>query len=758
MNDFTVIETIIIYIIFSVTDLAKRDSPSQNKRALALVRRSFYSTGPMNRSRNLTKSFQLADRIAGRQRHISGNKSLGSLSQSLLSQFKSPDKNSSFLLSQLIGSPTPPKSTPRKNHCTPLKVAESPTVSMPESPGFSLLRSKESLALNTRSKMENLLDGNKDKEYSGKGTRTPRKLELSVSKNLFLSPDQSSRSKLSSTPKRNSIHQKIDNRTPSKTQSVSKNLFLSPSQNTRSKVMSTPTRSSLPNIMDTLPSDNENNTPSKDESSVSKNLFLSPSQNTRSKVNSTPTRSSVRAILFMKSPELKMPLQSPEDISTATYFDQKNSPLINKFNNISDLEAKFSTNKRLTPSLSENESLIKCSYVDEDGSVKRILVKGDKMPNQVSKSMSVDLNNKTPSPRKRVKLDFGSPSSQNNSPSRTQVKTPTSLNHWPRKKHIYIGNANDLKVGNVSGSVNNTGDTSRVSGEIDISKISSKKHYNSEKNEDTMEQLGASDSGIGQTRILSRKRSLALSPDSVSSPSKRKRSTHLKQIVVNEEQKHLPLSYCLHSRIMSRQSSVFSDTEFSSQGFDTSQFHSSQTSMDSLGISTSQKSTGSADYFSLSNDEVFLSQSSDQNQKGKIPIQTVPSSPSTGRSESPVFGSGRKIKKRPTARISMGQAFETESEDVEMVSMETNSNTSEYREASNQTQKISPSGRKYSPNVSAKSLIHLMNSPLLKSPICGGEKVGRTDGNSPRIDQDSLNVRRKKMQGKSSRRSLKLQN
>ncbi|KAJ8304455.1 hypothetical protein KUTeg_018038 [Tegillarca granosa] len=733
-------------------DITKRDSPSQNKRALALVRRSFYSAGPMNRSRNLTKSFQLADRIAGRQRNTSGNKSLSSLSQSLLSQFKSPDKNSSFLLSQLMGSPTPPKNTPRKNQGTPLKVAESPSVSMPESPGFSLLRLRDSPALNTRrNKMGNLFDGNGDRECSGKGTKTPRKPELSVSKNLFLSPEQTSRSELS--PNRNSVHKKIDNSTPSKTKSVSKNLFLSPSQNTRSKVMSTPTKSSLFDNMDTLNSNNERNTPIKTESQVSKNLYLSPSQNTRSKVTSTPTRSSVRAILFMKSPEPKMPSQPLEDTSTATYFDRKNSPVIKKSNIVNDSEAIMNTNKvkSVTPSNFENEGLIKCSWVDKDGSIKTISVKGDKMPD-VSKSMSFDSTNKTPSPRKRVKLDASSPCSQNNSPCQTHVKTPTSLNHWPRRKHVNLGNTNDSKLGAVACSVNSTEDRDRVSWEI------SRKQYNTEQNEETFGSLQASDLDVTQTRMLSRKRSLALSPESVSSPSKRKRS-HLLQSVVNEEQKHLPLSYCLHSRIMSRQSSVFSDTEFSSQGFDTSLFHSSQNSTDSLGISLSQKSTGSTDYFSLSNDEVFLSQAGDQNQRGKIlkDLQTV-SSPNAGRSGSPVFGSGRKIKKHPTARFSMGQAFEVGPEDVEMVSMETNSNTSENREASNQTQKFSPSGRKYSPNVSAKSLIHLMNSPLLKSPMCGGEIIGKTDANSPRIDQDSLNVRRKKMQGKTSRRSLKLQN
>lgn len=120
--------------LFYFTDRPSLLSPSQNKRALHKVRRSFYSSsaGPLVRSRSLTQAnVDLGDRIAGRTRDNSGT--LNSIlkkppCQSAL--FKSPDRNSSFLLSQLMGSPTPHKrgsKTPGKG--TPKKVtAESPSM------------------------------------------------------------------------------------------------------------------------------------------------------------------------------------------------------------------------------------------------------------------------------------------------------------------------------------------------------------------------------------------------------------------------------------------------------------------------------------------------------------------------------------------------------------------------------------------------------------------------------------------------------
>lgn len=104
------------------------NTPTKGKRAKALLRRSFYSAGPTKRTKNLSQYFQLANRIAGRQPQPAADpkKQAKLISFETPDHFKSPDKNSSFLLSQLGASPSPAKVTPRKLTKTPNKVLDSP--------------------------------------------------------------------------------------------------------------------------------------------------------------------------------------------------------------------------------------------------------------------------------------------------------------------------------------------------------------------------------------------------------------------------------------------------------------------------------------------------------------------------------------------------------------------------------------------------------------------------------------------------------
>lgn len=230
-------------------------SPSQNKRALHKVRRSFYSAsaGPLIRSRSMTQTnTDLVENIADRTSHNSGK--LNSILRKPPSQssiFKSPDRNSSFLLSQLMGSPTPQKpgsKTPGKE--TPRKaIAGSPSKNTRSkspfvSKGFPKALFQESPnCRNNRSKIVRHspklpFSGGKDDERSVKFTKTPRKSPCEL---VIQSPSQNTRSKSLVTPTRKSVRailfgkspeakageEKQDRKTPSKSYLRARRLILS---------------------------------------------------------------------------------------------------------------------------------------------------------------------------------------------------------------------------------------------------------------------------------------------------------------------------------------------------------------------------------------------------------------------------------------------------------------------------------------------------------------------------------------------------
>lgn len=181
--------------------------------------------------------------------------------------------------------------------------------------------------------------------------------------------------------------------------------------------------------------------------------------------------------------------------------------------------------------------------------------------------------------------------------------------------------------------------------------------------------------------------------------------------MIHSEQRMLRTSYCLHNRISSeRIISMGSFASGTSEGFDTTDLQVSQSS--SLGFHSqtsrlSQASTSSVE-LSHTNDDVFLSQIQGQDQDTKEP----------GVSDSPVFGSGKNTRKQEVSATESG---------------------------SSSGQKVSPTGRKYSPNVTAKSLMHLMNSPLLSL-----DKVEK----SPHVNRNVAIVKHHRPR---SRRSLNLQ-
>lgn len=566
-------------------------SPSQNKRALHKVRRSFYSSsaGPLVRSRSLTQAnADLGDRIAGRTRDNTGTlNSILKKPQCQSALFKSPDRNSSFLLSQLMGSPTPHKrgsKTPGKG--TPQKViAESPS-------------------MNTRS-------------------RSP-----SVSKGFPKALFQES-------PSCRKSHSKIVRHSPKQKEYVGKD---------EEKAVSF------------------SNTPRKSSGVL---VAESPSQNTRSKSLVTPTRKSVRAILFGKSPEGK----PGEESRTPSKSTPRARRLI-----LSKTPVKGQ--KSAQQNTDEGDQLAE-KLNDEEKDVSRAAAKSAAVVDETQ-----DVNSK----KSPEKCKTPSPKIQR------KIRTPSSLNHWQRRKR---GRDESLVSPKVL--------AKRFRASQDSQESVSSELNNCELEGDNNMIFASLSQDNGQ--INKKKRALDITEDSslIFSPSKRKRT------MKHSEQRVLRTSYCLHNRISSeRLISMGSFASGTSEGFDTTDLQASQSS--SLGFHSqtsrlSQASTSSVE-LSNTNDDVFLSQIQDQGTK------------EPGVGDSPAFGLGKNTRKQEVSATESG---------------------------SSSGQKVSPTGRKYSPNVTAKSLMHLMNSPLL-----GLDKMEK----SPHINR---NVAIVKHQRPRSRRSLNLQ-
>ncbi|XP_061173401.1 treslin-like [Saccostrea echinata] len=575
-------------------------SPSQNKRALHKVRRSFYSAsaGPLIRSRSMTQAnVELGDRIAGRIQHSSGK--LNSIlkkppSQSAL--FKSPDKNSSFLLSQLMGSPTPQKKTSKTpGKGTPNKViAESPSMF-------------------TRSRSPCISKG--------------------FPKALF-----------QESPNCRKSQPKVVRHSPSLEQSEGKE------DEKNVKFTNTPRKS--PDFL----------------------VAESPSNNTRSKTLMTPTRKSVRALLFGKSPEGK-PVEDSKNRNTPSKSTPRARRLI-----LSKTPVKGQKSITIDQHTGNTENLtqkkldeMKHTCTDDSSSSTSINDgKGDakKSPEK----------SRTPSPKIQRK-----------------IRTPSSLNHWQRRKRGR--------------------DESMLSPKQLSRKFGTESTQSSQESKAVEEDNDTIFSSLSQEekQVNNKKRGLESTEDlsTIFSPSKIKRT-----LLKNSDQSSFRTSYTLHNKIIEKKSSLLSFASGNSEGFDTTGLTDSQTS--SVGLHSnlsrmSQASTSSME-FSNANDEVFLLESQ-SGEKTDTNITEQNTDADIG-CNSPVFGSGNKTRKIHLSGANNGR---------------------------NSGQKVSPSGRKYSPNVSAKSLMHLMNSPLVTS-----EKVEK----SPNVSRNVAIVRHQRPR---SRRSLNLQ-
>ena len=437
----------------------------------------------------------------------------------------------------------------------------------------------------------------------------------------------------------------------------------------------------------------------------------SPCQNTRLRSAQTPTRKSVRAALFAKSPRACR-VQSPmkHSYSPRTLALKFGSPLKknaeNLKSNVCSVPANIST-EVISAKMNSDTSK---QDVSDNGDIRikpTVPITND--ANNANSKQNTNVQ-KTPSPR-----------------SKKETKTPDSFSKWHRRKPRSTQAVHKLKA---------------ITETVDFGV--SKQIPQTQKN--TVNEIVEYALKPVQGTVRN-KRCLLQSPEKlvVESPNKKARVVQV------------------------RQSSFVDNAKSGSQGFEPTE---------SLG-ELSQISNISSDYFSVTNDEVFLSQNQNSdieeltdldklNKQKKVRMrrnssllrssQGFTSSPrrkalermissdveymDTSDNElpgSPIFGASR------NAVYTMSKQTESiVSQNSDNFSTSVDSAIGVASEISSpKLSKISPNTKKYSPNVSAKSLMHLIQSPLLKSP------ESKLNKNSPLMSPTT--------KGR-SRRSLKLMN
>ncbi|KAL5004697.1 hypothetical protein ScPMuIL_018153 [Solemya velum] len=717
-------------------DLLARKSPTQSKRALAVVRRMFYSVGPGTRSRNLTKYFKFADRIAGRNRSLPSEEH-DKLNQSYVdtpSQFESPNKFD-FLKSQLLGTPSPGKRTPKKSPGTPKCIPDSPS-------------------LNTRSKSPGRMLSS---------TRVPFKHRLFSSDNVH--GNINTNESVFKTPQKSPVRPKEN-----KTQSL---VMDSPCHNTRSRGAFTPTRESVCTAL-FLKSpgkqlvQNSSTLSSLSESPVRK---LKPSRNNfplknvshsglcakQANLDDNDTNSSLN---FAKSSlgsyvkdsesERHSDVSFSEDLINVAWYDPKGK--------VSSLAKK---NRTLSPSPVKQSSILSPRCLNRYQTKNSFALLDTLSPKKKlsAKRCLSGLSQSLTSPSIGMKQHFNNESVEKTpSPEKKLVKTPDSFDRWHRRKRKYE---------NMNISPNEKTENLQVT-ESPPSRCNS---------------IGTRGQVIGNNKTImlnidcnvnnldspsqSRKRTFDSSQEEgdVSSPSKKRRVLKSKD---------------LFQRISSR------SVVRSNDGIESS-LDLGNASQKSDSIEFSQKSAYSSDYFSPSNDEVFISsQHSDfrdmlastttteqQHDTLSCHIFCSPKSNKLSKQDSPVFKETRQkcvnekktVKKctfsdtgqdqltdcsSPNKMFSPKAKAEYKTSPIFSPTRSRSHNSVKYSPSTEST--VSPSVRKYSPVVTAKSLMHLMNSPLIHSDSISDTKDG--DSPSPSIVRDSVRVRKTKGH---SRRSLNMQ-
>ena len=511
----------------------------------------------------------------------------------------------------------------------------------------------------------------------------------------------------------------------------------------------------------------------------------SPSQNTRMRTAATPTRKSVRAALFAKSPAIKA-CNSSIIRTEVSDFQKKlksdlSSPDKSAASEISTsvLERRLSANRNLS-FMSPRKGQIISQNGQSSKNLDAETAENLKFKN-VLETMQTENKTTKRSPEKPVtpkdkfrnkeravlekygSLNFGlTPNSKQGptiiqrtpSPTKKQkTKTPESFDKWHRRKPRSSQSSPMIKKQEKSSPEKSVVNNAINKGiDANVSVKMKNKITESEITDADQGPLRRINSSQNKSLNFSRKRCLQQSPEkSFESPGKRQRISRTRSIRID---------------------SGSSQQNFGSQGFDiTGSF--SEFSQNS-GIS-------SVDYLSASNDEVFMSQNDGLSQddvemadienkhKGNVDIMTLSQSgkgwfssrhrtleritsgefsPSRGpdqRSDSPIFGSA--VKANRNRNIS-GENSKMVSGCESPSAQSCSSNRDSPSSRNSPSFRKSPANKKYSPVVSANSLMHLIQSPLLTP--CEDDDKHIPDSWNPR--------NRKNIHGDRSRRSLKLQN
>lgn len=662
--------------------------------AIQMMRRSFYSVGPSNRSRNFTKgiqqadvlrsqnlskSIQLADRIGGRQR--AGLKSPASkslLSQSMSAGLKSPGRRTStFFLSQLIGTPSPKgKTTPSKR----------------------LLQSAEKcLVLNSPNQSASL-----------------------INESLFKSP---SHSVIKNTPKKSPFGtpRSCLKQTPIKKGSAGKRVLFSdsPVVQTNRKTPSTPIRENTAIFNQESLQDAHCSTPKKQSSHVKKLLQSPESCKPFSPLPITPK----------KSTNQKIKISSTDNCDRGDNFVNINSqrfesPSRYPIRSLTPIKSRTATNGFKECSEEICEVLVTSSDVTSNS------------VQELSKQLQM-----TPSPKDKPILKTPSPN------KKTVVKTPDSFDKWPRRKPLLSCVQRHVKCETITSSMTlrspkqgmQTPEKLNVK-RRPFSKSSSINFSPATDVSVKLDLLNADDSKLSVN--ISKKRSIDLSPDQgQDTPSKRRRKlTTPKTSASSRSQRSLLTS--VQTRLLQEgsQSGIFYPS------LDCQSMFSSQSSDISLN-----------NYFSSSCDEVFLMDTSVMEHKHSHLRTFSPTSETLLRDEtgeqSSIFPG---INNEPNLLKDISRSSSFTSKDAgtlltvptspDLIVMEIASSDSEPEPPSLPINK-SPNVVKFSQNVSAKSLMHLMQSPLVSS--------GESSKDSP--ISGNAHSRLKCRQHSKSRRSLQLQ-
>ena len=714
-----------------------------------MVRRSFYSTQSKGRSRNLTKFLDLAHKIGGSLRLSAG---------SGCAETSSPN-NSSFLFSQLMGSP------PARDNTWTSSRGESEHVQAVDDSPFKNTRSKTPTKSITRMlSFESPHDKRSSQLYGNsvnKTQKTPSPVKTLCHRRALRSspwkpgPESSANSVIhnSFSPVRMSSSHNQSHTTPHKSFSVDQKHQKSPaekrqleanyfcsavhtkasrvesnSSETPRKYLQSPRRRSVGTFFTRLDSSHDCSSPSRCANSSQNTPEISSAHKQKnpssawSSLQSTPRKCGDSRAEVLKSPQTppsvrKSCLISPLNKSPFRATPEKRVHFgISAISSVSDqhVHQTYSLNK--DPSQAQKCNVFK-SHVDVselNGDDSKVTITCEAISSGGNSGAGGSL--RTPSPC-----------------GKQNVKTPDSLDKWPRRKRRWVS---------PSGSMSNAVHTTKelATGRLHLQANNSKGFI------PACERLEADVQKTLSTR--SRKRSRHESPES---PRKRQR------ISITNPQQHSHI--ICDTSIEDYDNSFEVDTSIAGDvsSVNDSVFLSDSTvTVDTLSCQHSESSMvfHPRELYKMSTSG-FRSMPSDERERTSSPV--LNSSPHSRFTQSPSNSEVENSKTCPRSVSNGSQGFECSVQSDQYTGDNAVSSSPSFkgkgslscdkRDNTSLTCEISPQQQvKFSPSVSAKSLIHLMHSPLIQTTCFSASTSGSDRLRSPPSGR------------KKSRKMLNLQN